>query len=147
MAQNRITRKALSFGVHCFTTISLVVSMVAALMPICFCVCDIGAKCCVGESGRNAHGKTCCGAMQCCSLEASLQCPECRVDCCFCLTQDPLAIDSIAESERSETGCADALARLIPIYELIPARLKFSSPPLIAVSSIRLHAILSVWLN
>lgn len=53
-----------------------------------------------------------------------------------------------ASPEPEQTSVPLTLARLVPIYELIPSsELLFESRVDVAVPSVRLHALLSVWLN
>lgn len=160
---------------HFVTTFSLVIAMVYSSVPICICSCSCSCSisscreketCC--ESNESCCSSTsCCGTSfaRCCSptdtnslstaiVPAALcaivcqdcsDCDCCDEDCCFCGTLTLAATDD--KTTNSSESNYDRLARLASTYELKPIVMSLASPDVKPTSSLRLHALLSVWRN
>lgn len=107
------------------------------------------------ESATGKLSKSSIGPEQCCSagtteccVKFGTNCDGCEFGDCDCSIrklQPVLMENSPVEVDNSES---ETLARLAPVYELIASRVSTVEPGLVPlVSSLRLHAFLSVWLN
>jgi len=153
--------------------LALVAIVVAPLQIICVCKGVNGLTCScssiLGSGICNSRDGGCCESVRsgCCDTSSAMSdscceakepatqdcdsdtnqnlCNDCQCVCSYLLGAMP-PIEATTGPE--QTSAPLTIARLAPIYELIPSsEFLFESRLDVAVPSVRLHALLSVWLN
>lgn len=140
-----------------FVALIALVALVAASIPTCISCCSCDSTCanatCCGASNDCCEG-TCCNSSAtscCCTLaETSAASDTCECDCCCCCFYSYLTCDFIPPPTKPQLDDCESvpqLCRIHEVYPILPTRLSCEVPPPIIFSSLRLHAMLSVWLN
>lgn len=153
--------------------VALVV-FVGASIPVCICRCACDCECAVTDTGccgagRLQHGcsQSCCNpsnmASCCCSIAKKTAasgncCGQSATECCnanncecSCCCYCNCSLDDVflppSEPQLDHIKFHSQPYGIHDVYSLRPTRLHHIVSPPILLTSLRLHAILSVWLN
>ena len=151
--------------------VALVV-FVGASIPVCICRCACDCECAVTDTGccgavQNGCSQSCCNpsnmASCCCSIAKETAasgncCGQSATECCnanncecSCCCYCNCSLDDVflppSEPQFDHIKFHSQPYGIHDVYSLRPTRLHHIVSPPILLTSLRLHAILSVWLN
>lgn len=138
------------------STLVLVLAHFGSSFPLCICNCCeshccSGAACCQSDKDSACCEASCCSTASqscCCASTSEHDSTGCECGCCFCFCDFETNFLKAKETRlETSSGLSGLYDNLLEIYSLKPDESYFNIPKHVCSTPLRLHAILSVWLN